>query len=221
MMHSGSNPSEIGQGEASDPLDEGLAALMNSYRKYRYAVFALGTCCVGLLGASMALYKGGIIDGEVQFMMIMGSYVFVAAILFIAFARVRPIKADIRAWNEALRQQSEPSKGSGKGGRGERISEKPASLTKESKHPPTAEYRRARRLWRVLIVVAVVIMFCAMGLIRLNPEDATTPIVVLTSSYVFLFGAVYLELKKLKPLRASWQKEQSKKKSAGRKAGGR
>ncbi|WP_158539729.1 hypothetical protein [Gordonibacter sp. 28C] len=223
MKHHIPHPPTVEQTAQGQPSDETITALLNMYRKYRYAVFALGTCCIALLGASMALYKGGVIDGEVQFMMIMGSYIFVAVVLFITFARVRPIKADIRAWNDALKREQNPSKSTKGGKKGKRTPEPPASLTKSSKHPPTPEYKRTRLLWQVLIVIAVVIMFSAMALIRMNPSDTTTPILVLTSSYIFLFGAVYLELKKLKPMRVAWQKQQDKKKGASgsKKAGDR
>lgn len=90
---------------------------------------------------------------------------------------------------------------------------------RKKKNPDTPEFKRWRRLWRLCIFVAVAIMLSAMALIRLDPDDATVAIVVLTSSYIFLALAVYLERSKMKPLREEWQAQQDKaEKKAKRKA---
>lgn len=198
-----------GSKAAEDQKREGaaaLAALMADYRRYRLITVVLSACCMVLLAAAMGLYKTGAIDGETQLTLIMGSFIFVGAILFIVFARVRPLKADIRTID--AEGASAPGKGSGAETGLER-------RTAADKYPPTPEYKRMRRIWRVLVMLAVAIMVGAMALVRINPADGTTPIVVLLFSYVFIFFAVYVEVKKLKPLRKRWQEGQGKAKKRG------
>lgn len=194
---------------AEDQKREGaaaLAALMADYRRYRLITVVLSACCMVLLAAAMGLYKTGTIDGETQLTLIMGSFIFVGAILFIVFARVRPLKADIRT----IDAEGAPAPGKGSGA--ETGLER---RTAADKYPPTPEYKRMRRIWRVLVMLAVAIMVGAMALVRINPADGTTPVVVLLFSYVFIFFAVYVEVKKLKPLRKRWQEGQAKAKKRG------
>ena len=190
-----------------------LAEMLESYQKYRYSALALGVCCVGLIGSSMALYANGVIDGATQTSMILGSYLFIGIMLFLVFARVRPLKKDISAWNDALNAAIAPSS------KKKKTDPEPMSQSKRKKNPDTPEFKRWRRLWRLCIFVAVIIMLSAMVLIRLNPDDVTVALIVLTSSYIFLALAVYLERSKMKPLREEWQAQQDKaEKKAKRKA---
>lgn len=180
-----------------------LVELLESYQRYRYSALALGICCVALIGASMALYGNGIIDAAAQNAMILGSYLFIGIMLFLVFARVRPLKKEIAAWNDALNAAVSPSK------KKKDDSETPAP-SRRAKNPDTPEYKHYRRLWRLCIFAAVVIMLSAMVLIRINPDDVTIALVILTSSYIFLAIAVYLERSKMKPLREEWNKLQEK-----------
>lgn len=198
--------------KASSPMesDPELKEMLESYQRMRYAMFALGILCVGILAASMALYGNKVIDEGIQNAMIMSTYLFVALMLFIAFGRVRPLKRDINAWKKAYIEANSPTSSKKQKKKAAEKLEQPVQTSK--KYPTTPEYLKYRRIWLVCISVAVVIMLAAMVLIRMNPTDVTIPLLVLTSSYIFLAIAVYLELKKMKPLREAWKRDLAKKK---------
>lgn len=182
-----------------------LTKLLEAYNRYRTAMIALGVCCVGMLALSMGFYKGDVIDGEVQNMMIVSTYLFVGIMLFLAFAKVRPLKANIKDWNrEITEKEINPSYKIQAPETGE------AEDTKASKHPPTEEYKKLRRIWYACILIAVGIMFVSMFMIRANPDDLVKAMVVLLSSYIFIFIAVYYDRQKLKPLREQWKRQQEK-----------
>lgn len=201
-------PSEYSEKMARDEL----ADLMAAYSKYRFGMISLGVCCVAVLALAMGFYKGGVIDEEVQNIMVMSTYLLVGIMLFLAFAKIRPLKASIKDWDqEIIKKEVDPS---------HEIQVPEAGIDeKTSKHPPTAEYKRLRRVWYANILIAVGIMFVSMFLIRANPDNLKTAMIVLFSSYIFIFIAVYYDRQKLKPLRTQWknQQEKARRKEARRK----
>lgn len=182
-----------------------LAEAMSLYNRYRHTMFVLGIVCVGILASSMALYKGGVIDGDVQTVLISSSFIFIAIMLILSFTKIRPLKADIGDWDaELVKAEVDPS---------HKISE-PTTNAQEDllsvKHPPTAQYKKLRRVWYANVLAATAIMLISMLMIRMNPDDLGTALFVLCGSYVFIFIAVYYDRKKLKPLREQYKRQLEK-----------
>lgn len=201
-----------GNGAAGQATDPHLAALMKDYKKYRNVTIVLGICALATLIAAMALFKGGIIDGETQVMVIMVCYAFVGLMLLVVFARVRPIKADIRDWNTALEEaRSKPhKKKSKKIAAATEARETSGRPSRKSKHPDTPEYKSARRKWYALIMVATAVMLSAMVTIRINPGNFMIAMIILASSYIFIILAMRIERLTLKPMREQWDAKQAK-----------
>lgn len=196
-------------GAASIDVEDKLVQLMRDYRKYRYLVIIFATCCIAVLAVAMGLFKGGVIDGDAQFAIILASYLFVALVLFLVFARIRPIKADIRAWNKAVANvEAKPTKGNRKALRELAETIDDSHNVQFSKKPPTPEYRKWHRIWYGCIASAVVILLADMAIIRINPESLELCVGVLILSYAFIAAAICLEVRKLKPMRESWRIQQ-------------
>lgn len=197
---------------ATSEEEEKIIALFKDYRKWRYVVIVLAIVAIAILAVAMGLYKGKVIDEEVQFSVIMSSYIFVAIILFVVFARIRPIKADLKAWNKAVEALDQsPTKANKK-----RLAEVSDSLednrkTRRDRLPQTAEYKRMRRIWYSLILSAVAVMVIAMVVIRLNADAFGVCIALLVLSYVFIMCAIFMETRRMKPAREAWNREQMQK----------
>ncbi len=197
---------------ATPDEEEKIIALFKDYRKWRYVVIVLAVVTVAILAVAMGLYKGMVIDEEVQFSIIMSSYLFVAIILFVVFARIRPIKADLKAWNKAVDALDQsPTKANRK-----RLAEVSDSLednrkTRRDRLPQTAEYKRMRRIWYALILAAVAVMLIAMAVIRLSADTFGMCVALLVLSYVFIVCAILMETRRMKPAREAWNREQLQK----------
>lgn len=198
-------------GVDSIDIESRLVQLMRDYRKYRYLVIIFATCCIAVLAVVMGLFKSGIIDGDVQFAIILASYLFVALVLFLVFARIRPIKADIRAWNRAVANVEEkPTKHNRRALRELAESIDDSNDTQFSKRPPTPEYKKWHRIWYGCIAAAVAVLLVDMAIIRINPSSLELCVGALVLSYAFIIAAIYLEVRKLKPMRESWRLQQRK-----------
>ncbi|MBQ3302877.1 MAG: hypothetical protein IJH04_12175, partial [Eggerthellaceae bacterium] len=77
--------------------------------------------------------------------------------------------------------------------------------------PPTAEYKRIRRVWYALVVVATILMVTALFIARGSMNDVTVPVVILIVSFVILLVATILERSKMKPMREAYLEELDRK----------
>ena len=94
--------------------------------------------------------------------------------------------------------------------------QKQAELERKYANPPTPEYRRLRRIWWVLLILAIVCLLVSF-LVGRNLGDGVS-MVILVASYVFIIGALWLEFSKMKKLRRAYQEEMEAKKTKARRA---
>lgn len=88
---------------------------------------------------------------------------------------------------------------------------KQAQLDRKYYNPPTEEFKRTKRLWWGLLIAAVV--FTALSwLIQGHVPDAVA-FGMLITAYLCIFGALYVDLRKVRKLRREYQAEMESKKS--------
>lgn len=89
-------------------------------------------------------------------------------------------------------------------------------LDRKYYHPPTAQYKKLRRLWVALLVGAVV--FVALSFLGRSfmPEPAYIAILVL--AYVCIIGALYVDFSKMRKARRAYQEEMESRKTKEQRA---
>lgn len=91
---------------------------------------------------------------------------------------------------------------------GSKKSSKPSASAKRGPlimNPPTAEYRRWRRIWWILLIVALVLTGGS-WLVRVNiPSLTTLSGAALGVGYASIFAALYIDWTKLRRLRLEWE----------------
>lgn len=78
-------------------------------------------------------------------------------------------------------------------------------LDRKYYNPPTAEYKRLRRLWWVVLIAAVLMV--ALSWFARSWEPAWISYVTLGSSYVLIILAFYLDFSKIRKCRRKYQME--------------
>ena len=95
--------------------------------------------------------------------------------------------------------------------------DKKAARTKQTEidrqyyNPPTAEYKRLRKIWWGLLIGAIVMTALSWVGRSFLPEAATY--VVLGLAYVCIIGALYVDFSKIRKVRRAYQEEMMAKKS--------
>jgi len=82
-----------------------------------------------------------------------------------------------------------------------------AELDRKYYAPPTAEYKKWRRIWVVFMVIAIAMTASSFGLSYLFPEDRTPGFIVLGLGYAGLIGALVIDQTKIKKIRRAYQAE--------------
>lgn len=83
--------------------------------------------------------------------------------------------------------------------------QKQGELDRKYYNPPTAEYKRLRRLWWVVLIAAVLMV--ALSWFARSWEPAWISYVTLGSSYVLIILAFYLDFSKIRKCRRKYQME--------------
>lgn len=201
------DPKEV---KAQETLDK----LMQKFKGYRLLCVGLGIAAFALLIASMLLYKNGTIDEDTQNTLLFAGVVVVGLMLYFAMARVRPLKDDIRTWNDVLVDiQNSPSK---KALSRKVLPPEPDSLSRK-KYPMTSEYLHYRRYWRTCITLAGLCCIAPMALIRIMDDVLVPAVAMLCFAYVLIFVANHIDRKYMKPIREQEKARQSKAKLAYKK----
>lgn len=73
-------------------------------------------------------------------------------------------------------------------------------------YPQTPEYRKLRRIWLGLLLVAIVL---SIGSWLLWSSERQAGSYVLAAGYVFIFAAIALDMLKMRPLRNAWLAERA------------
>ncbi|MEG0682083.1 MAG: hypothetical protein RR434_01035 [Raoultibacter sp.] len=85
-------------------------------------------------------------------------------------------------------------------------------------NPPTAEYKRMRRIWWVLLVGAIAMTAASWALRSLLPSAETISMVTLVLAYAMIIGALYVDFSKIRKIRRAYQNEMESKKTKASKA---
>ncbi|MDO4503297.1 MAG: hypothetical protein Q4D06_08995 [Coriobacteriia bacterium] len=201
------DPKEV---KAQETLDK----LMQKFRGYRVVCVALGLVAFGLMIASMVLYRNGSIDEAMQNTLLFFGVIAVGIMMFFVMARVRPLKEDIRTWNDVLVDiQNSPSK---KALSRKVLPPEPDSLNRK-KYPMTAEYLHYRLYWRICITLAGACCVVPMILIRVMQDAMVPAVVLLCLAYVLIFVANHIDRKYMKPIREQEKARQAKARMAYKK----
>lgn len=88
---------------------------------------------------------------------------------------------------------------------------KQAELDRMYYNPPTAEYKKLRRLWWVLLGVAVVSTVLAMVIGNMFPDSVWATWGLLIPAYGCIIGALWLDFSKIRKVRRAYQLEMMKK----------
>ena len=100
--------------------------------------------------------------------------------------------------------------------------DKKAARTKQTEidrqyyNPPTAEYKRLRKIWWGLLIGAIVMTALSWVGRSFLPEAATY--VVLGLAYVCIIGALYVDFSKIRKVRRAYQEEMEGRKSKEQRA---
>lgn len=215
--------SKMSDEQAVDPR---AFKLLVSYKRYRAVVISMVVVCFALIVVGMCLYSGKLIDETVQNTLFLASNALMIVMLVVVFARVRPIKADIRNWKRAeeaaeaqalkIATRQKKSKGAEPAAEGPQASRNPdemlnlfdmrARRRRNRRVPPVPEYKHYRKIWYALIIVAVGIMLVALVMAHQDMSDVTVPVVILMCSYFIIAAAMYVERRKMKPIRDAYSK---------------
>lgn len=205
-------------------IDERILGLFDDFKRYRVIVVVLVVIAFGIMLASMGLYSYGYIDEDMQNNLLILAAIVAAVFVAIIVGRVRPIREDINAWNKINELALAQSKGA-HGATEADVDKIFYQRSRNKRVPPTAEYKRVRRVWYALVVVATILMVTALLIARGSMNDVTVPVVILIVSFVILLIATILERSKMKPMREAYLEEldrkvkaADKKKRKGRKS---
>lgn len=88
---------------------------------------------------------------------------------------------------------------------------KQAELDRKYYNPPTAEFKRMKRLWWGLLIAAVV--FTALSWLVQGHVPDPVAFGMLITAYLCIFGALYVDIRKVRKLRREYQAEMEAKKS--------
>ena len=88
---------------------------------------------------------------------------------------------------------------------------KQAELDRKYYNPPTAEFKRTKRLWWGLLIAAVV--FTALSWLVQSHVPDPVAFGLLITAYLCIFGALYVDIRKVRKLRREYQAEMESKKS--------
>ncbi len=88
---------------------------------------------------------------------------------------------------------------------------KQAELDRKYYNPPTAEYKRLRRLWWACLIGAIV--STALSWLLRSVEPVYISYVTMALAYVFIIAAFYIDLSKIRKVRRKYQEEMMAKSS--------
>lgn len=80
-------------------------------------------------------------------------------------------------------------------------------------NPPTEEYKRWRRIWWVMLILAIVMVASSFLTRWLWPDNEVVSMVVLGIGYVSIFGALAIDFVKIRKIRRNYQAEMATKDS--------
>ena len=198
-------------------IDERILGLFDDFKRYRIIVVVLVVIAFAIMLASMGLYSYGYIDEDMQNNLLILAAIVAAVFVAIIVGRVRPIREDINAWNKINELALAQSKGA-HGATEADVDKIFFQRSRNKRVPPTEEFKRVRRVWYALVVVASLLIIIAMFLARGSMDDVTIPVVVLIVSFVILLVATFIERTKMKPMREAWQEELDRRVRAADKA---
>lgn len=93
---------------------------------------------------------------------------------------------------------------------------KQAERDRQYSNPPTPEYKRLRKLWWVLLIVALAATFISFSLRDVIPEVASYTIIAM--AYACIIAALYLDWGKMRKMRNEYRAEMEGRKSKERRA---
>lgn len=91
------------------------------------------------------------------------------------------------------------------------VRDKQTQVNRQYYNPPTAEYKRLRKLWWVLLVAAIVLTALSWLGRGVLPEAGTY--IALGLAYVCIIGALYVDFSKIRKVRRAYQEEMMSKKT--------
>ena len=191
---------------AGDEIDPRLVQLFRDFKRYRIIVVVIVAIGFAILLASMGMYHEGMIGEEMQNNLIIFANIIIVVGMVVAFGRARPIREDINAWNR-VNEIALAQSGGTHGATQADIDKIFYSRARNKRVPPTPEFKRIRRVWYALLVIASLLIIAAALLARQNMSDITVPVIVLIVSFVLLLIATFIERTRMKPLREAWAAE--------------
>ena len=78
-------------------------------------------------------------------------------------------------------------------------------------NPPTAEYKKWKRLWWAALIVALISTACAFLLRWIAPGQETLSFIVLGLAYAGIIGGLLIDFTKIRKIRKEYQQEMRKK----------
>ena len=206
--------------ERGTETDAYLIYLQTEHSKYRMLTFVMAILGFALLFLSVGLNTSGVIAFNIYNILMTLAYLFIILTVVFALTRVRPFKKQMKIYKQELEEEAQPDPDEP-----ERevvdgiIMEKRAMKDMDGFFkiferkvrteliPDTDEYRRLRKIWLTVFIVAGVIALAAVVAYALNPSEAIIPSIALIIAFILVIVAFYIDRTRMKPLRNAWARK--------------
>lgn len=185
--------------------------LVAEYQRFRLISWILGACGFALIFISIGLNQAGIVNLGIYNVMMSVAYFFIILMAICIFTRTRPFKRQMKLYKgeplSKIRDDSAPDGVRMEDPKFRDMDDIYKILERDIRTeviPAYPEYRKLRRTWLAVFVIAAVLGVISLALYYFYPDLNLIASVMLLGAFVLVVVAFYIDRTRMKPLRNDW-----------------